>query len=604
MRAAMTLAGRRKYPLLQDSHIHAERAARGIWAPEQFAFERKAPLNGKWYRNEYVQAVWEPFLDPVEDEVIVTGPASSAKTYGAAALALMLFYSNPSKTSIMISSTSGSGAEKRTWDAVKSLHTSAKFSVGRIIDYDHVLTLDETYELTGKKDRSSTAIKNGIAIVLLPRGNDGMNAAEALIGIKNKLVVWIVDELPHLALDILSYPIANLRSSNEQFKLLGLGNAKPGRNPHRDACAPVHGWSGHNSYNQVYGGRWRTKRGGICVFLSGWRSPNMHPELLRAKEKSELPFPYLSNHIGMRREAIALSGGQGWEKGAKSAAFGAMCVGEYVEGGDSDLTVLTDSDVPLYAREDAIWGPRMREAIASLDPAFTGTGDSAVLTLGILGWEMRTGKRILQIAGSIELYAEAGVDYKTSIAKQVVEICRANGVLPACFGMDISADGGTLFRAIAIEWGTAAFLAISSMEKPSRDVVSAEDLRPCCDVYDRKVTELWMRVRTLVITGTIRGWSSGEAYARDFFTRKYYHKTANMVSIETKKEMKNGRGGVPGSGKSPDHGDSLAYLCEVARTRGLVATGRHNTPETRSRILGKKGGDDPYGEIIIAADFT
>ena len=115
-----------------------------------------------------------------------------------------------------------------------------------------------------------------------------------------------------------------------------------------------------------------------------------------------------------------------------------------------------------------------------------------------------------------------------------------------------------------------------------------------------------MTVRQMVISGTLRGWSNGEAYARDFFQRKYYWKTADKVAIETKREMKAGRKGIPGTGKSPDHGDSLSYLVDVAVVNGLRATTLNlETRKTRNLREEKRmqGAGEWADGITISTNF-
>lgn len=576
MRYAMQPHLRDVYPSLLHPAYYFERAARIIWHPSVFAWEAKAGYDENVYPNTYARGVAAGLLQPGEDSTIVTGPGSSSKTYTASAVAYAVYASDPKNTAIIISSTSGQGADTRTWSAIKGFHNAAgPYACGTVLEGHRAITVNEDF--AGRKDTQARDLNDGIMITNLPQGNEGLNAAANLVGRKNKLIIWVVDELPFLASGILDLPETNL-SKNPMFKTWLLGNAVPGRNPHREACEPPGGWKGFVSDNTDFGGMWRSKSGRLVIFLSGWKSPNCAEALVQCEHKALLPFPSLVGWIDHRKDAMRLGNGD-WRAGIKTANFRAMNVGIYDEGGVNALTVLSEPTVPQVARGSVKWGPGQIFPIAAMDIAFTEHGDDNVIMIGQMGYEYETGRRVILLPDEgITVEPDASDDYVEGIAKAVVRILTQAGVEPQRFGLDISNDGGKMLQAIGRAWYAGAsdkILAISSQGKASDVQISWDDPRIRSSVWGKRVTEYWMNAARLVRSGAVRGFNVASAYARDMFTREYRHVAKDIVDVIPKKVMKKE------TGRSPDNGDTFVYLLAVAEANGFTP----DLPKPESNLL-------------------
>lgn len=545
--------------------VHAERAARLIWNTEDFCFESTAPGNkgtpdeDKIYENYFSKETLKALC--LHREVIVTGSASSSKTMPSSAYALLSFFADPLNTMVILSTTSLRGADTRAWSQVRDLFEKAQTKVGYAVEHIKAIVFDPSFELGGKRDVSQRDLRNGIMVLAVPPGADGKGAVKNIIGLKNKRVIWIVDEMPEMTQGIMDEPIANLES-NPYFQFIGLGNAKGGMNPHRQAAEPAKGWEGFNVSSATFGGQWATKSGGWCLFLDGHRSPNMHPELQKLAEKRDLPFPFLSNHITNLRNAMRYGHGDA-VKGEKTAPYLRMCRGLWPDS-DTEQTVLSPNFVKdSGGDETVIWGNSPLVHVAALDPAFTSGGDNSVLVHGVIGVPYGDTRKVLKILEEIELNPASGKAYEDALADDVVALLDKWDVAPDCFSLDGSADGGRVAQAIMKKLKSTDIMQISSMGPSSDRPVSSIDTRPSNEAYDRRVTELWFSMRVGIEVGVIKNFDIGSRYAQDLFSRLYELKGNDRVGILSKRDLKKL------IGRSPDFGDALCYLLEVARYQGL-----------------------------------
>lgn len=508
-------------------------------------------------------------------------------TFPAALYCLSSFYSAPNSTTVLTSTTSASGADGRIWSAIKALHNDAKFKVGSPIDYIKSIVFEPGKELEGKKDVGQRDVRDALLVVPIGRGAEGRAATRAIIGRKNTHIIWVVDELPEMDEGILEDTMANLEN-NPFFQFIGLGNAASRIDPHGLMCEPENGWGSEDAAGKPYGGKWKTKSGGTCIFLDGHKSPNMHNELLEIDNKAELPFPYLANHIGHNRNAARYGHGDP-DVGRKTLPYLRMSRGIWPDS-DVEQTILSRSLIKkLEASERPIFDTASVVTLCGCDPAFTAGGDQFVLQFGDLGTTWDGVRRLVLDDHPTVIHPVAGVEYTEGVAKQVVDACVARGVLPGGFGLDVSSDGGVIGQAIQRAWGTHDIHMISSMGKPTERVVSSEDPRSCIDAYDRAVTEYWFSVRVAALTGHLKGFNIHSEYARDLFSRLYIATGNDKVAVETKKDMKKR------IKHSPDCGDATSYLVEVARRNGLEFLGG-KLPEPVEVM-------DPYQKIAANSGY-
>ena len=540
---------------------HLMCAIRLLW-PERIEIAKV--IKGKRYDNHYLKEVLKGLCE--SSEVMLTGPASAGKTCPVAAYNLVCFYSKPMGTTAIVSTTSIKGADLRLWGEIRDLHNCATFKVGDILESFKAITFNAAKETRGRKDVADRDLRDSLTVVAIPPGSEGQGAVRSIIGTKNEVVLWSIDELPEMQEGLLGDAVANLES-NKNFQLIGIGNAKAGQNPHRAACEPVKGWDGHNPDTTPAGGRWATKTGGICIYLDGERSPNHHPEFEEA-DKRDLPFPYLSNPVMLRRNAFRFGNGD-VEAGKKTLQYYRMCKGIWPSG-DVERTVLTANKVRRCGADLDVsqWAPGHRTTYCGADPAFSAGGDAFPLVFAERGITS-DGVDLIRLDAEtvhIQVSATSKEEYARSAAKQVVQHCKARGVDPRCFAIDVSSDGGIIAQQIMKEWDSTEIMLVSSMGKPSDMPVSDVDPRPALDVYDRRVTELWMTFSVGVELGLVKNYNCHSRYAKDHFTRLYESGPGGKIVIQKKDDFRELHR------RSPDDGDAVVYLWECVRRDGLALT--------------------------------
>lgn len=531
---------------------HALNIIRLQW-PDDVVLERE--VGEKLYENTYFKRVLRGCCE--HKTLGLTGSASTGKTFTCAVYALIAFWANPGATSIIISTTSGTASDRRIWGDIKDLYAKAEFKIGSPVDYLKCIVFDPGKELAGKKDMPSRDVRNGIMVVPIGRGAEGAGALRTLIGTKNDNVVWIIDELPEMDEGIFE-PRYNL-ASNNYFQLIGIGNAKSRNDPHGIFCEPRDGWGTED----LDGGEWITKTG-YCIFLDGEKSPNMHPELLGITEKSKLPFPKIINHISLAEMAYSAGSGDP-NQGRQTLQYLRMGRGIWPDE-SIENTVLSRNIITHYhANESVTWNYKQIIHLCGCDPSFSSDGDNFALMFGTLGQTMEGDIKLLldQDVFTIPGSKSKGEDFHTQMATKVINACERRGVLPQYFSIDASHDGGLMGQAIMRLWKSNDIKLLSSLGRPQDRLVYDGDYRKQTEVYDRAVTAYWYNVRRGVMSGHIKGFNPESRYAFDMFRRRYVSLKNNKVSVETKTEMKKRLK------RSPDYGDALSYLVEIALQNGL-----------------------------------
>lgn len=571
---------KRAAPGVQSAFYHALKMCQLLWNNDIVEIEKNGAL------NTY-------FLDVLTDccefdDLSVTGPASAAKTYSCAVFALLCFISRPTDFMCLISTTSGKAADRRVWADVKKLHRGLKLEqngfgpIGEVLEYLSCIVFNHGKSVGDKMNARD--FRQGIMVVPVASDSTGDAALDTIMGSKNKYVLWIVDEGPAMPSNIMA-PRTNLEY-NPNFQFIMVGNANDRNDPHGRSCEHIDGWKMVDPSMK----RWRGKTLNV-LFLHGECSPNDYyaPD---AETKSEIPFPYLSNKFA-RDKAAEVEGNGDVDHGRETLGYWRFAIG-YWMGSDMQQTVLSENFVKInHADEPAkMFGAGRPRTFAALDPAFTAGGDNISLMFATVG-NLQNGKTQLLIDSEsvhIKPIVKQGTSFEKSVAKEVVRLCKERNVNPQDFGGDISADGGIIFNAIAEEWGLSGFQLLSSLQSSS------------LAKYANKVSQYWMQVRELIQTGVVRGFNIHSNYARDLFERRFTDESKTF-KVERKKDFKKR------TGRSPDDGDSFAYLTHLIMKSGLVSShNEENEREERSideqayyhDKVGRYRGesyDDGYGEF-------
>lgn len=538
---------------IKSPFIHAVRVIRRLWPEDIQLF---ADCQGHRIYNTYFFDVLKACCE--FSHCAFTGPASSAKTFSVSVYNLLMFYSSPSNTLAMISTTSGAASERRIWADIKSLHRSAKFEeqgiepIGEIVDYLKCLVFDFD-KSADPSSLNKRDLRNAIQVIPIANDSKGDASLNTIMGSKNKRVLWTIDEMPAMA-DNVDRPCANLEV-NPFFQSIFIGNAQFKTDPHGLACEPEGGWS---SVSFEKSARWKSKSGRSIFFLHGENSPNddHRIDMGRMTSKSDFPFPYLANKVA--RESVAIDKGRGIASlGKMTIDYIRFCIGKWA-GDDAQNTVITEAFVKRHKAnlDPDPWSSTHRRTLMALDPAFTSGGDANSVSYAEVGTTIFNEPQILFCKKSIEIRPaiDDNTEYQKAVASDVVTEARKRTVDPTDFGLDISNDGGTMLQYIQDEWKRRGQVAISSNQKSGNDK------------YGTKVTEYWFSVADIIGSGKCRGFALDSNYFIDLSQRRYSSVSKDSVEVETKKDMKKR------IRRSPDNGDSFAYLCYMLIKARVVKT--------------------------------
>lgn len=482
----------------------------------------------------------------------VAGAASSGKTFPIAAYILQDWKSAPNATLSFVCTTSMAASEDRIWGAIIKLFQSARYKFGNYIPHKNMIVFGKFTDEA--QDREYNAAIKALAI---PRGREGQNAIDTTRGRKQTRVRLVFDELPEMELYVTNASV-NLES-NEDLQVIGIGNPSNHLDAHGQMCQPDHPM-GYKSINKDTP-EWKT-RTGWCIFLNGEWSFNM-----QAPPEEPIPAKYITNRDTLAKMLKRCHGNR------ESLEYYRNAIGFWPDASIS-VTILTVELIEQNkCHEKPKWRQTNRKAVCGFDTSFTIGGDLCVAQFGEVG-ELMNGRKICAHTEQVIYTVPAFGVFEDSLARQVVNDCIKRKVTPDAFGMDISADGGKILKAIIRYWlslgnlQAAEICALSSMERPSERVVSNVDPRKAIDVYDRKVTEYWMSVREAVVCQNIMGMPLYEGQklsplVEQLCTRTYEIR-GKKFCIETKPDMKDRTGGP-----SPDHADAFAYMVEMARRHGL-----------------------------------
>jgi hypothetical protein len=507
------------------------------------------------------------------------------KSFPVALWVYLDWCSAPHCTSSWVATTTLGASEDRIWGIISKLWKCANTQIGKLIDYRHMIVWG------GASNDEDKDYRNAIKALAFQSGNEGQKAIDTTRGRKNDRVRLALDELPEMELGAITARV-NL-SANNDVTFIGIGNPSPGDNPHTRWAMPK-GQSNFDSVNPDMMD-WETETG-ICLFYNGMKSPNF-----AAPVNEPSPFPFLMDR---KKQEIMLKQCYGDEN---AIDYVRNAIGWWPKSGFAQTILTSDLIRNANTNEEPIWDSEGFTKVAGFDTAFTVGGDRCVLTIAKLGFVRGTRNKVMWLEKQevIQLSAREAAEFEIGLAENVVEKCRAAGVEPQKFGMDVSGDGGRVGQAIIREWlrfdsAGHSIALISSMGKPTERMAAEVDKRPCKDVYDRLVSEYYYSAYHAFKSRVLFGVDPASELARELCLRRYIIKN-KKIAIETKDDLK-GR-----TGYSPDLSDSLIYALEMARRYGLVFIGNDKPVPTnrfwaREEKLVDLSEDDSYSSDDIGED--
>ena len=470
---------------------------------------------------------WNPWLEAqVEslcehDYVGWAGCGASGKTFGATLFATVWWLANPSKTTVVLTSTTAKMIRTRMWANLQELVRKSRGFPGNMVDSKMSL------QAIKGDDRHS------ISAIAVAEGNTSKAVAN-IQGIHAERVMVIIDEAtdtPEAAFEACT----NLSKGCREFKMLVIGNPASKYDPHGRFCTPAKGWRSVTIEDQ----HWLTERG-MCRRFDGMKSPNI--------SEGRTKYPYLITHdqvlSAMRHE------------GEQSPTFWKYTRGFWSPDG-MVKTVLSESIIETYTPTRKLVFTTNVQVVAGLDPGFG--GDRCVLRFAKVGTANDKVSILFGDVIHISPNAQLTEPVHYQIANRVKEECSQRGVPPDKFALDSSGEGGGLADILTREWGVVHRVEFGG--SASTIPVSDEDSRPCNEAYDRKVTELWFSMRKWVVEERVGGM---DIETLQEFCARMFDDSKRKISVETKTVMKQR------TGKSPDLADAAVVLLDLVRKTAVL----------------------------------
>jgi len=520
---------------------------------EGLEFHYKAAISALWPSFDwhiYAETLIREFA--TEPEIAVMGPASTGKTFTAAAYGLCTFWVWPKGTSVVMSSTTKDGLQFRIWGSIKQLFNDAREIrrklPGRLIESKFMLTS----ATTGDENDLAQDFRDGIVGVACKVGGTFVGLSN-YVGLKNDRVMLIADEASLMGRGFLD-SIANLRK-NPSFKFICMGNPKEQTDALGIAAEPASEDGGWASYDPTPATRrWRT-RGGVAVQLSGYDSPNYRfPRGLN-------PYGYLITPEQIEKDLRYYGEG--------SVQFTMMNLGVMPRESSTRRLITRLLCEQRGAFDQPIWGADGTTDVAGLDPAYKGIGGDRCVLRHLRFGKDRDGKQLLASVGLtlVPIDASSKTTSEDQIAFFVKNWAEDRGIKPQNFAFD-STVAGTLALALAKHWSPAV-LAVPFGGPPDERMIRDGDPRTENEAYGKKVSALWFASYYLIEAGQLRGIDSEsveEASMREWIhnASKTSRRRAPVVDVEPKEDMKKR------TGRSPDLWDGFVVGLEAARRHGFV----------------------------------
>lgn len=522
--------------------------------------------------------VWHPWAEHMLEYACkwkylgIIGCASSGKTNFGAIWAIVNWLSAPKESLILVTSTSLGDSRKRVWGDIKAYIQQSLLGKGmpcKIIDSRGMILTDDPATPGQLND------KQGIALIAGAPDKERESIGK-LIGMKNRRVIMVADELPELSPALLDAAFSNLSTQIDgTFQMIGIGNFKSVYDPLGEFVKPKMGYKNINPSMQ----EWETEKG-WCIRFDGLQSPNI------LNGKNEWPI-YGSKHLEEHRRTCKENSSQFWRMVRSFPCPEGM-----------DDVIYSDADfIAGDAHNRVKWAfPPVR--VAGLDPSFTNGGDRSMAVIGSCGNDV-DGNHVVQVDRVVHLtddVTRTGTTRNFQIAEAFRNLCVAEHVQPKHAGMDATA-GGAVFYDVLVELWSNDVLPVKFGGAASEYPVNTADPRPSSEHYVNRVSELWYFGVELLKGGQLKGIT--DDMAMEMKSRKYETtKGASVkIKVESKTDMKDR------VGYSPDLGDALMIVICVCRERlGLLAGAlRHHS--RRNTWAAKKEADASV-EIYETSDYS
>lgn len=526
---------------LLEPQEHLLRACRALFTPAEFSIS-------PWTEEHAYDWTHEQFC-------ITWGAASTSKSNDYGCLSVLDWIVDPTKTVIIMASTSKEMLKLRSYEAVVRYFSLLKrnklgFVIPGKVSRTTTAILNED---DGDDDGGSETAKASIRGVAVKEGSED-DARARLQGAHLPYVRLILDEMANMKRAAVQARV-NLSVGAKDFRFFGLANPESFNDLSAEFSEPIDGWGSVT----VDSTEWRSIYGKVRHH-DGMKSPSI---LIPGGEEK---WPYLIKQSDIDRIVREAHGNkddrQVWTmvRGfpASQMVLGAPLTWELV----NSLHMTETEIVRLASPND----DRNLVRVAGLDPAFTSGGDSCVLQFGELV-RLKQGLVVLLLGDTIHVPVEASskIPVTYQIASAVYREMTARQVPFENLAVD---DSGTQSVAdvLSVEFQVPNIMRVNNAARASELPVTKTQARTNQEAYINLGTEIWMLAVNYGLSGQLRGLSS--TAAQQFCTRILESVGTGRKRIEPKKEYKKRC-----KGGSPDEGDAVALTAFAARSRTFFLPG-------------------------------
>ena len=522
------------------AYDHLKRAMSLVWnggAEDGGEDGRRRGLRGIDWHFFSEQILWDLCYNP---KVAFAGAASTGKSDICAAYGLMFYAAAPSKSLVMMTSTTLDAAQRRIWKSVSELWSDLRHHIPGVL-----VASENKIKGPSDKDDGEFVKSAGVALVAAGKGNE-QKASESLVGAKHVRVLLIFDELPMLSRVMVMEALDNLQS-NATPQVVAMGNPTSLTDAFSWFCEPKGQWKDLDKDVDLC---WDGKRAFVRR-VRCWDSPNW------VARKNI--YGYLQK-IELIEEKLEL-----W--GRDNAKFYRMYEAWWsMDAGGS--TIYSFRDFKLSGALDK-YEPTDRsvllDSVMGIDPSYkTESDDAPGVVLNV--WRESTlkgPKVIIEYAGDHWFQESATKNQKRSyqLTNYFKQIAMEKKVDPKNVGFDIT--GATSFADVAYTIWSANLEGVSFAGKPPNDFISPYDLRVASEVVSNRMSFLWLLGEGLISKEMLRGMPV--ELVEEICSRKWIEGNG-ILTAESKKSYKKEHG------KSPDWSDAffiaLFKAIQVKSVRG------------------------------------
>lgn len=535
-----------KFPKVHPVAIHLK-LYREATNPESKYLHMKAAHDYLWPNN-----VWHAWTEWRFKEhcagwkyISYAGGAGSSKSYDAAKIGILWWLSDPKNHAVIVASTTLTSLETRIWGYVLK----------------HLNELDVKVPFRYRKGNAPCILNprqrgegttedtiHGMFALAAKRGSDEQAISNWIGKHPNKGLMMVLDEGTDMPTALFK-ALPNLEQGVEFFQCMVIGNSNEEFDLHGLLSTPKDGWDSVDPHKDR---KWETTRErGVCLFFNCYDSPAINdPD----PEKREVLGKFLITQESIDKKKV--------EYGGDTIDFYRFVLGFWKRGGTANVVISKEFLKDFKIMEFAEWSGRMPlQIVAGLDPAFSTGGDSCILRLAILGYDV-DGNHVLDFRGNELLFKIPILANGKSAELQISEFTTAILAQYNCplhhLVIDATGQGRALAEVIRLNAGAP---------RPPIKIYTVRTgnvQRNSFDVVVRTALDMWFAFRPYIQSGQIKGLD--EVAALQLTTRRYKmnEKTLKVV-LEGKAEYRTRMAGVmPSLAHSPDEADAASLVLQSA----------------------------------------